>query len=327
MGILLLILVLLVAAGVFWALVVWALAVMLLRPSRMTDGQAAYLLERVSPGDLELPYEPLIFTVRDEHSGQPLKLGAWWIPAATPSPHCVVMIHGYADAKVGALAWAPTWHALDFNLLAIDLRAHGESEGTYSTGGYFERHDLDQLLTQIRNQRPTETASLTLFGVSLGGAVAVALAAMRDDLDAIVLDCPFADYRAAAIAHARFMRMPGPIFTVPALRLAEWLSGAHFDAVRPIDQLTKVRCACMVIHSESDPLVPETVIEQFARELAEQPSPHMHWRVAKAGHLQALAIDPDEYQRRLQTFLAMHANLRPAEIAERPAPTTRSISE
>ena len=38
---------------------------MLLAPARMTDAKAAYLLKRLSPGDLGLHFQRLEFTVRD----------------------------------------------------------------------------------------------------------------------------------------------------------------------------------------------------------------------------------------------------------------------
>src|SRR5688500_12152020 len=83
----------------------------LLRPPRMTDGKALYLLRRLSPEDVGLRYEQTSFTVRDARTGERLKLAAWWIPAAAADgDRCVVLLHGYADAKVGAIAWARSWH-------------------------------------------------------------------------------------------------------------------------------------------------------------------------------------------------------------------------
>src|SRR5205814_2391808 len=142
--------------------------------------------------------------VRDEHSGRRLHLTAWWIPAPSPdADKCVVLIHGYGDAKVGAIAWAPLWHSLGYHILAFDLRAHGESDDAYSTAGYFERHDLNQVLNQLGAERPSETQRLVLFGVSLGAAVALAAVATRDadDIDAIVCECPYADYASPAPVH------------------------------------------------------------------------------------------------------------------------------
>src|SRR3954471_19558955 len=137
-----LLLLLLLVGAIASAGAVWVMARGLVRPTRMTDAKALYVLKRISPGDLGLAFEDVSFTVRDEHTGQPLKLAAWWIPHPQANGRCAVLIHGYADAKVGAIAWAPTWHALGLNLLAIDLRAHGESSGDACSAGFFERHDL-----------------------------------------------------------------------------------------------------------------------------------------------------------------------------------------
>src|SRR5689334_21077842 len=138
-GLFLLAVVLLVAGMVLVAATVAVMSWSLLRPPRMTDGKAAWLLRRLSPGDLSLSYEDVSFTVRDERGGGTIRIVGWWIPAVATSARdagrCVVLIHGYADAKVGAIAWAPLWHARGYHVLAIDLRAHGDSGGAETTGG------------------------------------------------------------------------------------------------------------------------------------------------------------------------------------------------
>ena len=126
----------------------------ILRPPRMSDGKAVYVLKRLSPADLEMQYESITYEVRDERSGGMLNIAGWWIPHPVGGSKTVVLLHGYADAKVGAIAWAPVWRQLGYHILAIDLRAHGESGGVYSTGGYFERHDVDQVINQVRAAHP-----------------------------------------------------------------------------------------------------------------------------------------------------------------------------
>src|SRR5689334_10594374 len=79
--------------------VVFLMARMLLRPRRMTDGWAVYLLKRLSPLDLGLEYEE---TGLEGEGG--IRIVGWWIPCGG-SKNCAVLIHGYADAKVGAIAW------------------------------------------------------------------------------------------------------------------------------------------------------------------------------------------------------------------------------
>src|SRR5438105_280492 len=74
---------------------VWVMALILLRPPRMTDGRAAWRLKRLSPGDLGLHYSDDIFSVRDQASGQILRLAAWWMPHPNASGRCAILLHGY----------------------------------------------------------------------------------------------------------------------------------------------------------------------------------------------------------------------------------------
>jgi pimeloyl-ACP methyl ester carboxylesterase len=295
----------LLAAGTV-ALMAWSL----LRPPRMTDGKAAWLLQRLSPGDLNMPYEDARFTVRDERTGQPLRVAAWWIPCPAAggksADRCVVLLHGYADAKVGAIAWAPVWQNLGFNILAPDLRAHGESEGRESAAGYYERHDLDQVISQLRAERPGATRQVVLFGASLGAAVAVATAAMRDDLAALVLESPYADFRSAARTHMDLLGVPGGVLQTAALRLAEWLVAADFNEVAPTKLLPSIRCPVLVIVPDEDVfLSPAELAALESAVAARSPSagPGEVWRVEGASHLLGVHADGDAYSGRIDSFL------------------------
>jgi uncharacterized protein len=311
------------------------LARTLLRPTRMTDGKATWVLQRLSPGDLKMNFEELTFQVRDEQTGNPLKIAAWWIPArgaysssggggssgngtggsgggagagggaGTGTTRTIVLIHGYADAKVGAIAWAPTLHALGWNILAIDLRAHGESGGVLSTAGYWERHDVTQVINQFRAMRARETVTFAIFGISLGAAVAVATAALRDDIDAVILESPFADYRPAVAAHGKMRGLPGGWMRDTAIRLAEWLSEADFRAVRPRDLIPKLTCPVMIVQAGQDPFIPpEDAVAMGESMKVRGNNRDVLWSVPDAGHVLGLAaVGPDAYRARVAAFL------------------------
>ncbi len=285
-----------------------AMARFLLSPPRMTDGAALWILKRIGPDDLGLPWENLSFVVLDERTRQKLKMAAWWIPAASPSPRCAVIVHGYADAKIGGIAWAPTFRAMGYNVLAIDLRAHGESEGTQTTAGYFERHDLSQIIDQIRAQRPAGTREVVLFGVSLGAAVAGAAAAMRDDIAAVIMDCPYSDYPSAAQTHARVMGMPGPTFQRLAIGIAQKLSGADLYACAPVRVIPALACPLMVIHGADDLFVDPAdmdAVERATNSRAAALGPTVYWRAVDTHHVLAIRTDPVEFRRRIEEFLAL----------------------
>ena len=300
-----LILVLAVAALFAATALSFVMAYLLLRPPRMSDGKALWLLKRLSPEDLGLSFENVEFRVQDEGGGRPLRLAGWWIPHPHAQSRCVVLVHGYADAKVGVIAWAPVFHSLGCNIFAIDMRAHGESGGTISTAGFYEWYDLDQVINELRAQRPGETKRLTLFGVSTGAAIVSAVATRRDDLAGIILDSPFADFRHAAMAHFDLLGLPGRPVQRLALRLAERMSGADFGAISPRATLGAVRCPVMLIQCEADPFT-DTQDQAALRAVVDGRSNELdvYWRVEGCAHLMAVCADEEQYRQRVGDFLA-----------------------
>jgi pimeloyl-ACP methyl ester carboxylesterase len=299
------------------ALAAFFMAQSILRPPRMSDGKALYLLRRLAPDDLGLPYESLKFKVRDQRTGGALLLAAWWVPCRTDEPsaggnarsdRCAVLIHGYADAKVGAIAWAPLWHELGYNLLVPDLRAHGESEGTFTTGGYFEQHDMVQMINQARAQRPSQTQTLVLFGASMGAVVAAATAAAMGpgEVSAVVLESPIADMRNAISAHMDRLGMPRGLMRFAALGLAQALSGARFEDIRTAHLLAALPCPAMVISPPRDVyLLPgdaQAIRSALARRTAAGGA-DCYWPTDNAEHLTAIVRQPAEYHRRVAEFL------------------------
>ncbi len=284
------------------------MAFILLHPPRMTDGRAAWRLKRLSPGDLRLSYSDVNFKVRDELTGKSINLAAWWIPHPKANGRCAILLHGYGDAKVGAIAWAPTLHAMNFNLLALDLRAHGQSEGRYSTAGYFERHDVSQVIDQLKAQFPDDTREIVLFGISLGAAVAAATVVLRaemNDIAAVILECPFPDYRLAAASHANIRGAPGPAMQEAAFRLAQKISKADFDAVRPIDLIPRIPCPLMIIRSDADVFIDDAHAAMIEEAIKLRPSTPMlsYWNAQNAHHVAAICEDPEAYKRRIAAFL------------------------
>lgn len=322
--------VLLAAGGLLAAATVYVMARALVRPPRMTDGKALYLLRRLTPRDLGLAYEDVAFTVRGGPTGAPLRLAAWWVPAhggRGASEKTVILVHGYADAKVGAIAWAPAWHDLHFNVLAIDLRAHGESGGDLCTGGYFERDDLAQVAHQLVAREPAATRTLFLFGASLGAAAAVGAAELLTSpspgeppeaeggrpsrvlplIGGVVLDSPFADFRSAAAAHFARLGLPGGWAAGSALRLAERMAGAAFTAVRPVDLIQRVRCPLLVLAAGDDAYVTPAEAVAIERAVTDRPKsagPGGYLRFDGVEHMMAVVAAAEEYRAALGAFVS-----------------------
>jgi pimeloyl-ACP methyl ester carboxylesterase len=301
-----LVLILFAIGAALCALVIYLMARMLLLPPRMNDGKALVVLQRLSPSDLDLKFEDLKFEIRDEATGNPLRLAAWWIPAGSSANRTILLIHGYGDAKVGAIAWAPLFHEMGWNIIALDLRAHGESGGEFSTAGYWERHDLSQVINRLRASRPRQTETLVLFGVSLGAAAALACAVTRSDLAALILEGPYANFRDAVTAHGRLFGAPGGWMQGLAFKLSQFIARADFSAVRPVDLIPRAPCPLMVIHAAEDCFMLKDEAQALAAALARRGDARdVFWEVSGAGHVLAFAAAPQEYSRRIADFLSI----------------------
>lgn len=110
-GLLVLALVMIAVALVFAGAAIVVMAVMLLRPPRMKDARAIFLLQRLSPADLGMEFEEVSFQVIDQSNGGKLTIAGWWIDNPDARGRCAVILHGYSDAKVGGIAWAPLLRA------------------------------------------------------------------------------------------------------------------------------------------------------------------------------------------------------------------------
>jgi pimeloyl-ACP methyl ester carboxylesterase len=304
-NLLILLAVMLVAGGVLVMLAAYLMARALLQPLRMTDGRAAWRLKRLSPGDLQLEFHDLTYTVRDESTGKPLKIAAWWIPHELANGRTLILLHGYADAKVGGIAWAPTLHELGYNILALDLRAHGESEGRFTTAGFFERQDVNQVIDELKGDLPEQTRELVLFGISLGAAVAAAVAVARDDLQAVIMESPYPNYRLAAAAHTMVLGGPGGWLQRWSFRWAQRIAHADFSKVQPEDLIPQIPCPLMVIRSAADVFIDDDHAAIVAAAVARRPanSLSVYWNAENAHHVAALEQNPVLYREQLGRFL------------------------
>lgn len=327
--IILLSLILLVIAAALSAATVLAMAHSLLRPPRMSDGKALAVLRRMNPMDLNLPWSEVGFEVEDRSTRRHLSIAGWWIPAESAgATRTVIIVHGYGDAKVGAIAWAPVFREMGFHVLAIDLRAHGQSAGSNTTAGYHERYDLEQVIRQLRDMHPHALGRLVLFGVSLGAAVVAATAAEgTDGIDAVILECPFADFRIAAVSHGNRMSLPLVRLQPLAVKLAQRIAKVDFAAVAPVATLPHVACPIMIIHDMDDPFVSSADIASMDQALSRR-SRHAPqatvWKAPGAYHAMALATAPDEFQNRVRSFLTEAGILPPPPLASIASPADHS---
>jgi len=110
------------------------------------------------------------------------RIHAWWWPAKNPNAPAVLYLHGTRWSLTGQVFRLEQLRAFGFSVLAIDYRGFGQSDGDLPSEKtvYEDAHAAWEWLVA---QQP-DPARRFIYGHSLGGAVAVDLAASLSRQDA-----------------------------------------------------------------------------------------------------------------------------------------------
>jgi pimeloyl-ACP methyl ester carboxylesterase len=100
----------------------------------------------------------------------------------------VVLVHGLGGNCSSMLPIAKFLVAAGYDVLAIDLRAHGESEGAYPSPGYLEVAEVTAAVDHAHRRGPSP---VILLGHSLGGVAVLHAAGRGVDVAAAVADSAF----------------------------------------------------------------------------------------------------------------------------------------
>ncbi|MEA4820884.1 MAG: alpha/beta hydrolase [Erysipelotrichales bacterium] len=109
-------------------------------------------------------YQNVFIKAQDE-----TRLHGMYIKSSNKTSNIVIIAHRYrADATSLGLI-AKTYIEKDFDVLLIDLRAHGLSGGKYCGMGALEKNDIQEWVKYV-NDRFMNKCNIILHGISLGAA-------------------------------------------------------------------------------------------------------------------------------------------------------------
>jgi predicted alpha/beta-fold hydrolase len=97
-------------------------------------------------------------------------LRGWKVSAAQPDGDWVLLFHGVGDNRVGVLEHSLVLLSAGYNVVMMDARSHGESDGAMATYGWIERHDTQSIVNALdASERPRHLFAL---GESMGAGIA-----------------------------------------------------------------------------------------------------------------------------------------------------------
>jgi len=254
------------------------------------------------PEALGLPYQNVQFM----SSLDQVLLRGWLIPAGEKKDRIVIFAHGYRMNRSAEEAALPTAKALQEQGIAsllFDFRNSGESEGTSTSVGQFEKFDL---LSAIDFANALGYKNIGLVGYSMGGAVSLMAAHESEDVLAVAADSPFADLRPYLEENLPvWSDLPAFPFTPLILWEIPLLTGMDPDQVRPIEAVKQLgEKPVLLIHAQADEKIPAQNSEQL-KDASVSPSTEL-WLGPGTEHVGTYQAVPEEYLTRVTQFFVQH---------------------
>jgi fermentation-respiration switch protein FrsA (DUF1100 family) len=207
-----------------------------------------------------------------------LRLNAWWLKAQGEPRATIVFLHGNAQNLTSHAAYIDWLPAAGYNVLIVDYRGYGLSSGKPSRRGVFEDAKAAYFYALARPDVNPE--KMILFGQSLGGANALALAGSvkLPGLNAVIADSAFSSY--GRIAREKILQIPFlgyVIWPFSPLLISNGLSPEQVvKNIAPVPLL--------LINGEQDKVVPASHSERLFAKAGE---PKLLWTLQGAGHTEA----------------------------------------
>ena len=235
-------------------------------------------------------------------SNDGLNLHACLIPNKNKSL-CVILCHGYSATRNSMAVFAKHYHeTYGAQVLMIDARAHGLSEGNVIGFGYHDRKDLNLWIQRVK-QELGEHIPIILHGVSMGASTLLyaSIDGFESNVKGIVCDSAFIDLKPI------FTRQMKMIYNLPAfpfiylveLYMKYWVK-IPFDQTNILKQKDKLSTPCLIIHGTSDKFVPY----EMAVELNDiYPVYHTFLSVDNAKHALSYSMNPERYKESIHKFI------------------------
>lgn len=231
-----------------------------------------------------------------------LNLHACLIPNKKKSL-CVILCHGYSATRNSMAVFAK--HYFDTygaQVLIVDARAHGLSDGNVIGFGYHDRNDLQLWIKTVKHELG-ENINIVLHGVSMGASTLLyaSIDGYDSNVKGMVCDSAFIDLKPI------FIRQMKMIYNLPAfpfiyfveLYMKYWIK-IPFEETNILKQKDKLLTPCLIVHGTSDRFVPY----DMAVKLNEiYPVYHMFLSIENAKHALSYSNNPDRYKEAIHEFL------------------------
>ena len=221
-----------------------------------------------------------------------------------------IIFHGYRSIALrdcaGGFGMA---RKLGMNVLAIDQRAHGESQGHVITFGIRERRDCLSWIEYISKRFGADTP-IILSGLSMGAATVIMATSLPlpENVVCVLADCPYSSPAGIIQKVCKDQRYPAKT-VYPFIRAASFLFGGFdLEETGAVASAKLSKKPILLLHGEDDRFVPC----DMSRMIHESSNGCTQFvTFPYAGHGLSYMVAPAEYEKAVFSFLGQFPELKP----------------
>lgn len=218
----------------------------------------------------------------------------------------VINVHGYASEALRTGVSSKWFYDRGYNVLAIDCRAHGKSQGEYIGMGWLDKGDIVAWANELVKENPK--VKIILFGVSMGGSAVMNTTGeeLPPNVKLAVEDC---GYTTAWGVFAQQMRQIFGLPSFPVLNAANFITmlrAGYNLRDGAVEQVKKAKIPTLYIHGTADRFAPFAMLDEIFQA---SNAPDKEKLVIKGvGHNEAMFKKPQEYWPVISRFIDKHLN-------------------
>lgn len=248
--------------------------------------------------NLVIPYDTLTLTTK-----KGIRINAWYAATDTAAKGTVVLFHGITASKAVLITEANEFYYQGYNVMLVDFRGHGDSDGNTTTAGVREAEEVKLAFDYLQAKGEK---NIILYGISMG-AVSVARAIDKYGLkpSGIIMEMPFASLQTYLQARARllgfssFTEKPFGFLVAGWMGIERGFNGYKHQTAR---YAKNIHCPVLMQWGKQDPLVLQHETGKIYEAIASADKKLVIY--PDAGHESLLENDPVQWRVETERFLS-----------------------
>ncbi len=243
-----------------------------------------------------LPYEQVYITSFD---GKKLAGRYYHVKDGAPLQ---IQMHGYKSCSVRDFCGGGLGaRRMGMNVLLVDQRAHGESEGKELTFGILERYDCLSWINYASDRFGADTPIFPI-GVSMGAATVLMASDLElpENVKGIIVDCPYSSPKEIICMVGGYIHLPVKLI-YPFVYIGARIFG-HFnlEETSAVQAVANAKVPILLIHGEDDRFVPCEMSRKIYQACK---APVALETFPEAGHAISYLLDGERYYNVVEKFI------------------------